>query len=125
MNFCPVQISDKDAAILEHLIDIRDEQIKAKDGEVQSGFKLVFQFAPQEYFSNTELVTTHPSVNVLFVVRGIFFCRFDTGRQGFAVNCWRPHWQLMLSRLLRLGLYPAAPEFVGQPGFIEQYRLCC
>lgn len=56
-----LQITEKDAKILEYLIDIREDPIKNEDGEDQEGFRLVFRFAPQEYFSNSKLVCSTPA----------------------------------------------------------------
>ena len=47
-------ISQKDAEILGHLIDVRCEDIFDEDGD-EEGYKLTFEFSSNEYFSNKEL----------------------------------------------------------------------
>ena len=56
---CVLQVTDKDAAILEHLQDITEEAHKGEDGE-DAGFRLTFKFAAQEFFTNSELVSPDP-----------------------------------------------------------------
>lgn len=59
-----MQITEKDEEVLEHLIDIRVEELggapAAKEGEEEEeeecGFRLVFTFQPNEFFSETVLV---------------------------------------------------------------------
>lgn len=48
-----LQVTDKDEPILEHLTDI---QVEYLDGEDETGFRLVFTFAPNPFFSNDKLV---------------------------------------------------------------------
>lgn len=47
-------ISQKDAEILAHLIDVRCEDILDDEGD-EEGYKLTFEFAKNEYFGNKEL----------------------------------------------------------------------
>ena len=47
-------ISQKDAEILGSLVDVRCEDILDEDGD-EEGYKLTFEFADQEFFSNKEL----------------------------------------------------------------------
>ena len=47
-------ISQKDAEILGHLIDVRCEDILDEDGD-EEGYKLTFEFSKNEYFGNKEL----------------------------------------------------------------------
>ena len=63
-----VQITEKDEAVLEHLIDISAEELGEDDEEEkedededdddveQNGFRLTFTFEPNEFFSETVLV---------------------------------------------------------------------
>ena len=66
------QITEKDEAVLEHLIDISVEELDGEDDddkkqgdgdedededdEEESGFRLTFTFEPNEFFSETTLV---------------------------------------------------------------------
>lgn len=59
------QITEEDAAVLDHLVDVRSERFgtPAAEGEVamtpeEQGFRLVFRFAPNPYFADAELVKT-------------------------------------------------------------------
>ena len=47
-------ISQKDAEILAHLVDLRCEDILDEDGD-EMGYKLTFEFEKNEFFSNKEL----------------------------------------------------------------------
>ncbi len=47
-------ISQKDAEILTHLIDVRSEDILDEEGD-EEGYKLTFEFEKNEYFGNKEL----------------------------------------------------------------------
>ena len=50
-------ITDKDAEVLAFLSDVRGEELNVEgdDGDVLEGFRLVFTFAPNPFFSNREL----------------------------------------------------------------------
>ncbi|KAH9970520.1 hypothetical protein BGW80DRAFT_1438074 [Lactifluus volemus] len=50
-------ITDRDATALKHLIDLRIEYLPSS--EPKPGFKLIFQFSPNEYFENDILEKTY------------------------------------------------------------------
>jgi Nucleosome assembly protein (NAP) len=50
-------ITDRDAAALKHLIDLRIEYLPSS--EPKPGFKLIFEFSPNEYFENDVLQKTY------------------------------------------------------------------
>lgn len=54
-NLPPVadMISDRDVPVLEHLVDLRMEYMD------KPGFKLIFEFSPNEYFKNKQIVKTY------------------------------------------------------------------
>lgn len=49
-----MQISEKDEGVLEHLIDITEEELDPEEGE--TGFRLTFHFAKNPYFPHETLV---------------------------------------------------------------------
>lgn len=51
-------ITDRDAAALKHLLDIRIAYLDTND-ESKPGFKLVFVFSPNEFFENDVLEKTY------------------------------------------------------------------
>jgi nucleosome assembly protein 1-like 1 len=51
------QISEKDEGVLEHLIDITEEELDPDEGE--SGFRLTFHFAKNPYFPHETLTKTY------------------------------------------------------------------
>ena len=53
-----MQISEKDEGVLEHLIDITEEELDPEDGE--TGFRLTFHFAKNPYFPHETLVGPAP-----------------------------------------------------------------
>ena len=72
---CSLQITEKDEAVLEHLVDISAEEVHGDeagvkiegkgedeadddegDDQAESGFRLTFTFEPNEFFSETVLV---------------------------------------------------------------------
>lgn len=60
-NTCPhahAQITEKDAPILQHLIDIQEEEreTEIEGEEAPPGYRLVFTFSPNDYLTNTTLV---------------------------------------------------------------------
>lgn len=50
-------ITDRDASALKHLIDLRIEYLPSS--EPKPGFKLIFEFSPNEYFENDVLEKTY------------------------------------------------------------------
>jgi nucleosome assembly protein 1-like 1 len=50
-------ITDRDATALKHLIDLRIEYLPSS--EPKPGFKLIFEFASNEYFENDILEKTY------------------------------------------------------------------
>ncbi|RDB30100.1 Nucleosome assembly protein 1 [Hypsizygus marmoreus] len=52
-------ITDRDAAALKHLLDIRIEYLDDKAADGKPGFKLLFVFSPNEYFENDVLEKTY------------------------------------------------------------------
>ena len=50
-------ITDRDAGALKHLIDLRIEYLPSS--EPKPGFKLIFEFSPNEYFENDMLEKTY------------------------------------------------------------------
>ena len=50
-------ITDRDAAALKHLVDVRIEYLPTSD--TTPGFKLIFQFIPNDFFDNTILEKTY------------------------------------------------------------------
>ena len=69
-----LQLTEKDEAVLEHLIDIAAEELGTgpkkgagaegeEDAEEESGFRLTFTFEPNEFFSETVLVRPSASVS--------------------------------------------------------------
>jgi Nucleosome assembly protein (NAP) len=57
-----LQISEKDEGVLEHLIDITEEELDPEDGE--TGFRLTFHFAKNPYFPHETLVCCSPPQNI-------------------------------------------------------------
>lgn len=53
-----MQISEKDEGVLEHLIDITEEELDPEEGE--TGFRLTFHFAKNPYFPHETLVGLAP-----------------------------------------------------------------
>ncbi len=53
-----VQITEKDEAVLEHLVDLSCDEL---EGEEEAGFRLTFHFRENPFFSNTTLVRMGPS----------------------------------------------------------------
>lgn len=49
-----MQISEKDEAVLEYLVDITEEELDAEEGE--TGFRLTFHFAKNPFFPHDKLV---------------------------------------------------------------------
>lgn len=49
-----LQITEKDEAVLEHLVDIRSESLT---GEDECGFKITFEFADNPFFKDKFLVS--------------------------------------------------------------------
>eukprot|EP00826_Nyctotherus_ovalis_P065575 TRINITY_DN9641_c0_g1_i17.p2 TRINITY_DN9641_c0_g1~~TRINITY_DN9641_c0_g1_i17.p2 ORF type:complete len:317 (+),score=135.97 TRINITY_DN9641_c0_g1_i17:140-1090(+) len=62
-------ITDEDAKVLDHLTDIRKENLEGKN------YRLVFKFAPNEFFTNEELVKT------IIVPEGETFCQETQGTE--------------------------------------------
>ncbi|KAG5636726.1 hypothetical protein H0H81_007055 [Sphagnurus paluster] len=52
-------ITERDAAALKHLTDIRIEYLKDSEPDAKPGFKLIFAFSPNEYFENDVLEKTY------------------------------------------------------------------
>jgi len=55
-------ITDRDSAALKHLVDVRLEYLKDEDAAVaqgKSGFKILFEFSPNDFFENKILEKTH------------------------------------------------------------------
>jgi nucleosome assembly protein 1-like 1 len=50
-------ITDRDASALKYLIDLRIEYLPSS--EPKPGFKLIFEFSPNEYFENDVLEKTY------------------------------------------------------------------
>ena len=53
LSFSHVQITEKDEAVLEHLVDLSCDEL---EGEEEAGFRLTFHFRENAFFSNTTLV---------------------------------------------------------------------
>lgn len=51
-------ITDRDAAALKHLVDVRLAYLEDSK-EAKPGFKILFQFSPNEFFENTVLEKTY------------------------------------------------------------------
>lgn len=55
-------ITDRDSAALKHLVDVRLEYLKDEDAAVaqgKSGFKILFEFSPNDFFENKILEKTY------------------------------------------------------------------
>lgn len=59
-----LQITEKDEAVLEYLIDIRSETLT---GEDECGFRICFEFADNPFFEDTLLVSNLTNSHVLQV----------------------------------------------------------
>ncbi|GAB4823465.1 hypothetical protein N2152v2_010511 [Parachlorella kessleri] len=56
------QITEKDKEVLQYLSDVKVEQLERKEGggeEEEEGFRLVFSFRPNPFFSNEQLTKTY------------------------------------------------------------------
>jgi nucleosome assembly protein 1-like 1 len=55
-------ITERDAAALKHLIDVRIEHINEEDAETKQpklGYKILFEFSPNDFFENKILEKTY------------------------------------------------------------------
>ena len=55
-------ITERDATALQHLIDVRIEHINEEDAdtkEVKLGYKIIFEFSPNDFFENKILEKTY------------------------------------------------------------------
>jgi len=52
-------ITDRDEAALKHLVDIRLEYLDGSAPDAKPGFKLIFDFTPNDYFENATLEKTY------------------------------------------------------------------
>lgn len=88
--WCGAQLTEKDEEVLKHLTDISVSELAPEpdeDGDEIGGFKLIFHFSANPFFSHTELVRMSQSLLApLHPYRGVCkaFCSF--GGLGQAGN---------------------------------------
>ncbi|KAK9805870.1 hypothetical protein WJX73_010699 [Symbiochloris irregularis] len=77
-------ITEKDAAILEHLVDVQEEPLtplgqvpENQDDSLPEGFRLIFTFQPNDYFTETSLTKTYHMVEEEEVLEKVEGCTIN------------------------------------------------